>query len=201
MDHIKSHALNRAPGLMQRFREYFGVDLQQLPQMSDQEWGQIADRANDMKRLTEALPILEQHFETLIQGQLQYEEFSRKVLKEAEKAGKKIDKAVMDAWLTDRGYAKHLQLMRQKAGLDANLQDAEFASLADLNQMDFQTALQLVRMKHQRQAAQIQQRVPDAVRSMQQAEQQRQDTQRRNDLLTKGTRGVMGRVASFFGGR
>lgn len=204
---IHSEVLGQAKGLMARTRQITGVDLNRLAQMSDEEWGQIADRAHEMKRLVDALPILEKHFETLIQGQLQYEEFVQRVLKDAEKAGKKIDKLVMDAWLLDRGYSQHQQLMRQKAGLEANLQDAEFSSQINLNQLDFNTALQLVRLKHQRQADQVRQRIPETMRQMEFAEQQRLANQKRRDLLTYGSRGNPSkrnwgdRISSFFTGR
>ncbi|MDX2099668.1 MAG: hypothetical protein SFW36_17965, partial [Leptolyngbyaceae cyanobacterium bins.59] len=144
MTTIKSHALSKATGLSKQFRNYFGLDLSRIPQMSDQELGQLADRASEMKRLMEILPILEQHVETLMSGQMQYEEFMQRTLKAAEKSGKKIDKLILDAWLAERGYSKHQQRMRQKAGLEAGLQDAQFASLGDIDRLDFQSALRLV---------------------------------------------------------
>lgn len=194
---IKSQALAKAPGLSKQFRNYFGVDLSRIPQMSDQELGQLADQVNDMKRLMEILPIIEEHLQALITGQVHYEEFVTRTLKAAEKAGKKIDKLVLDAWLADRGYAKHQALMRQEAGQEAGLQDAEYASMADLSKLDFQTALRLVKMKHDRQTRQIQQKIPDAIRSMDESERVRKEAQQRKELITKGTK--FGRVASFFG--
>jgi hypothetical protein len=56
---IASHILPHAQQLHERARRYFNIDLSRLPQMSDQELAQYADRAIAMKRLREMLPILE----------------------------------------------------------------------------------------------------------------------------------------------
>lgn len=197
---INSQVLGQAKTLGNRFQQITGVDLARLPQMSDQELGEIADRAHAMTRLREVLPILEKHFQTLLQGQVEYEQFCERVLKEAEKSGKAIDKAMMNAFLADRGYQKHLQLMQQKSGLQSQLQDARFASQVDLANLDFKTALQLVKLKHDRSVAQINQKVPMAQANLQRSEELRQIRQQRMDLVNNGTKGTLGRVKSFFGG-
>lgn len=197
---INSQVLSQAGSLVNLFQEMTGIAPGQLAEMSDEEWGAIADRAHEMKRLVDALPILEKHLQTLISGQLQYEEFVQRVLKETDKAGRKIDRAMMDAFLLDRGYQQHLQLMRQQTGLQSQLQDAELASQVDLAKLDFKTALQLVKLKHDRESAQINQRIPQSLERMKQAEANREASQRRKDLLNNGTKGLGHRFKSFFTG-
>lgn len=203
---ITSHSLPGAGALVGKLQQYFGIDLQRLPDMSDEELGQIADRAHEMKRLVELLPILEKHFEVLISGQLAYEEFVNRVLKDADKAGRKIDKLMLDSWLLNRGYQQHQAQMKQSAGLGAMVQDAEHASAMNLNQLDSMTALKLVRLRHQRKEAQIKDKLPEAIRAMQFQEQQRIANQQRRELLTNGTqarsrKGWGQRMSDFFGGR
>ncbi len=201
---IESHSLGHARTLKSMANRYFGIDLGRLPEMSDQELAQFADRAIAMKRLRSVLPILEKHFTELIQGQAEYESFIQRTLKEVEKSGKKIDKAVLDAWLLNRGYDQHLKLMNQKAGLEANKQEAEFRSEFDLNQLDFQSALKIIHLRHQHQARQIQGRYPQTVRQLETREKQRLEAEQRKELLTYGTagrpgKGVWARGGSFFG--
>jgi hypothetical protein len=195
---IKSHSLASAKILTGVASKHFGIDLARLPEMSDQELAQYADRAIRMKKLREVLPILEQHFTELIEGQAAYEEFIAGVLKQVDKNGKKIDKAIVDAWLLDRGYTKHLHLLAQKGDMGASLQDAEFRSSSDLNNLDFSTALKIIHLKYQNQAHQIGEKVPKAIHGMQVADKLRQEKEARKDLLTHGTTGKPG--GSFIGG-
>lgn len=73
------------PMLASMAQQYFGIDLHRLPEMSDEELGIFADRAQEMESLLEALPILERHFKTLIEGQTKYEQFISSVQKEEAK--------------------------------------------------------------------------------------------------------------------
>lgn len=190
---VQSHVIPHSSNLVKRAQQYFGIDLNRLPQMSDQELAQFADRANAMKRLRGMLPILEKHFTELIEGQIEYDQFIQRVLKQVEKGSKTIDKAVLDAWLTDRGYTKHLQLMNQQAGLGANKQDAEFRSQYNLNQLDFNSALRMIHLRHRNQQQQIQERVPKAMADMQRQEHLRKEAEKRRELLTYGTQGKPGK--------
>ncbi len=202
---IQSHSLSQAKTLANQAIRYFGIDLARLPQMSDAELAQFADRATAMKRLRSILPILEKHFTELIAGQAEYEQFIQTILKAVEKSGKKIDKALLDAWLLNRGYDQHLRLMNQKAGLETAKQEAELRSELDLNQLDFNSAIRLIHLRHQNKAKQIAERYPQTLRQMETAERLQLESEQRKDLLTYGTAGKLGkgaawgRVGSFFG--
>lgn len=202
---IQSHSLGHAGKLTQRASQYFGIDLTRLPQMSDQELAQFADRAIAMKRLRSILPILEKHFTELIEGQVEYEQFIARVLKQTENGSKYIDKSILDAWLLSRGYDKHLQLMNQKAGLEATRQDAEFRSEFDLNRLDFSSAMRLIHRRHRNRTKQVGEKIPNAIRQQEIQERLRKEGERRRELLTYGTAGKPGNsffqnVRSFFAG-
>lgn len=190
---ITSHIVPHSRSLVSQAQKYFGIDLARLPQMSDRELAQYADRATAMKRLREVLPILEKHFAELIQGQVEYEQFIQRTLKEVEKGSKTIDKSILDAWLADRGYTKHLQLMNQKAGLGAQKQDAEHQSQISLNELDFNSAIRLIHLRHRRQQKQIGEKVPRAMQEQAIQEQLQQQADDRRELLTYGTQGKPGK--------
>ncbi|MFM7448537.1 MAG: hypothetical protein ACKO24_08065 [Leptolyngbyaceae cyanobacterium] len=200
---IQSHSLPHAKTLVDRAGRYFGIDLTRLTEMSDGDLSQFADRAIAMKRLRKLLPILEKHFTELIEGQMEYEAFVQRVLKQTEKGAKAIDKNILDAWLLSRGYDKHWQLMNQKAGHGAAKQDAETRSELDLNKLDFNSAIRMIQLKHQNRAKQIEQKVPNAIADMKRQDEIRQAEQQRVELLTYGSAGkpggAMGRVARFLG--
>lgn len=189
---VKSHSLDQAGILKGVASKHFGIDLARLPDMSDQELAQFADRAIRMKKLQEVLPILEQHFTALIEGQVAYEEFISRILTQVAKGGKKVDKAILDAWLLDRGYTKHLQLLAQKGDISASLQDAELQSGMNLANLDFNAALRIIHLRHQNQAHQIGEKVPRAIHGMQAADKLRQESQQRKELLAYGTAGKPG---------
>ncbi len=203
---IRSNVVGHAPNVAASILRYFDIDLHRLPEMSDQELAGFADRAHQMKQLRKVLPILEKHFEELIEGQLEYEQFIQKFLKTGGAAAQKIDKGILDAWLLSQGYNHHLKLMGQQANLGTQKQDAEFQSQFSLNQLDFQTAMQIVKLRRQSGQQRIREKVPQYLYGQQIAEQQRLKEQQRRDLLTYGTQNQPQRksffqnVASFFGG-
>lgn len=202
---IQSHLLPHAGALVERANRYFGIDLARLPSMSDNELALFADRATAMNRLTEVLPILEKHFTTLIEGQVEYEAFVQRVLKQVSKGSKQIDKSLLDAWLLSKGYDKHLQLLNQKAGHGIAKLEAEHRSEYDLNRLDFQSAIKLIHLRHHNKAKAIGERVPQARRQLQVQDALRQQAERRKELLTYGTAGKPGKgfwrsVKDFFVG-
>ncbi len=196
--HVQSLVLPHAGALTERANRYFGIDLAALPTMSDHELAAFADRATAMTRLKEILPILEKHFTTLIEGQVEYEQFVGKVLKQVEKGSKQIDKSLLDAWLLSKGYDKHLQLLNQKAGHGMQKLETEFRSEYDLNRLDFQSAIKLIHLRHQTKAKAIAEKMPQARRQIVIQEQLRQQNETRKELLTYGTAGKPGK--GFWGG-
>ncbi|MEP0799058.1 hypothetical protein [Funiculus sociatus] len=169
-------------------KNYFGIDLERLPEMSDQELAEFADRAQAMERLIEVLPILEKHFKTLIQGQVAYEQFVANVQRDALAAAKNIDNQILSVFLAGKGYQDHLKLMSDKARHGVLKLQSESRSELALERMDFQTALQLVQRRHQAKALRIQEKIPLMERRESLSEQVRQEREARKDLLTNGTR-------------
>ena len=200
---IQSHVLPHAGALTERASRYFSLNLAALPSLSDSELVQFADRATAMTKLKESLPILEKHFTTLIEGQVEYEQFVQRVLKQVEKGSKQIDKSLLDTWLLSKGYDKHLQLLNQKAGHGMERLNAEYRSEYDLNRLDFQSAVKLIHLRHQNRAKAISEKVPQAQRQLQVQEALRRQAETRKELLTYGTAGKPGKgfwhgVKDFF---
>ncbi|MBE9128209.1 MULTISPECIES: hypothetical protein [unclassified Coleofasciculus] len=192
------------PMLASMAQEYFGIDLHRLPEMSDEELGSFADRAQEMESLLEAIPILERHFKTLIEGQTKYEQFIASVQKEVAKNAKSIDKSFLDVWLTSKGYQNHVKQMGQKAHHGLRKLDTEHRSAVGLELLDFNTALQLVTHRHRRRAKDIRDKVPLQVERERLNDALRQQTQYRKDILTYGSKakgkGFWGNLKDFFSG-
>jgi hypothetical protein len=201
---IHSNVLPHASNVAGAIHRYFGIDVHGLPNMSDQQLAEFADRAREMKRLREVLPILDRHFQELIEGQLEYEQFIQKFLKVGGAAAQKIDKGVLDAYLLSIGYTNHLKLMSQESAQGMQQLNAELQSAMSLNDLDFQTSLKLVQLRRQNRQKQIRERIPNYLQQQQRSEQQRLATKQRRDLLTNGTErsgnGIWNRVSSFFSG-
>ena len=170
-------------------KKYFGIDMEAVVSMSDDELSDYATRANEMKRLLEVLPILEEHFNTLIEGQIVYEEFNRRVMKSATAAGKKIDAAIVETFLSNRDYTLHGNEMSQKVSLGMQRQDNSHQSSMNLGQMDFQSALSISAMKHAARSKDIANKLPIAQRQMEIDAQRRAEQQDRTELLKHGNAG------------
>ena len=201
----KVHAIDeRLAGLT---KSYYNIDLKRIPEMTDQELAEFADRAQAMDRLIEVLPILEKHFSTLIQGQVKYEEFVANTQKEAAAGAKKIDQKILDVFLVSKGYENHLKLMGDKARHGVLKLESESRSALSLERLDFQTALKLVQRRHQISARRTQEKIPQMERREALAEQTRRESEERKDLLTNGTRsssdkkGFWQSVGDWFSGK
>ncbi|MEW6498595.1 MAG: hypothetical protein AB1589_39775 [Cyanobacteriota bacterium] len=187
----KVHSLDK--NLVGLTKNYFGIDLAELSNMSDQQLAEYADRAQAMDRLIEVLPILEKHFKTLIEGQVIYEQFVANVQKDAATAAKKIDQQILNVFLAGKGYQQHVRLMGEKAANGVRLLDAEGRSALMLERMDFQTAMQIVARRHQSSARRIQEKIPLMERREALAEQVRKEREERKDLITNGSRSSAGK--------
>ncbi|OUC15340.1 MAG: hypothetical protein B0A82_07620 [Alkalinema sp. CACIAM 70d] len=195
---IHSHVAPHGGAALRSVNRLFGIDLARIGEMSDLELAEFADRAKRMKDLQQILPILEQHFEALIQGQLEYEQFVQRILKAGTTAAKQIDKTVLDAWLADQGYRSHLQHLNQEAHRKIGIMRAEQQSQQALGELNFQTTLQLIAMKHRRAERKEQERIPIARTKMMVDNLQANQQKRRMELLTHGTQGAHGRGIGWF---
>ncbi|MEP0755712.1 hypothetical protein NDA03_26370 [Trichocoleus sp. Lan] len=180
------HALDKT--LAGLTKNYFGIDLAELPNMTDQQLSEYTDRVFAMKRLIDVLPILESHFKTLIEGQVQYEQFVANIQKDAAAAAKKIDQQILNVFLVGKNYQQHIRMMGEKTANGVRLIDAEGRSALTLERMDFQTALQIVARRHQSKASQIQEKIPRMERREALSEEARKEREERKDLLTNGSR-------------
>jgi hypothetical protein len=178
---------NLNPKLAALANSYFGIDLQNLDSMSDEQLAAYADMARDSERWLEIIPILEQHFQKIMQAQLAREQFYAAVQKAATNAGKQIDKAILQTFLAAKGYDLHLRQMSQKAHNGAARLDADHRAAVSLELKDFQSYLQLVQWRHQRQEKAIAQRLPQAQSHAELAEAQAEQKAYRKNLLTQGT--------------
>lgn len=191
------------PKLAALTNRYFGIDLDNLDSMTDEQLAAYADMAKDAERWMEIIPILEKHFQKIMEGQVSREQFYASVQKAAAQAGKRIDNSILQTFLASKGYDIHLQLMSQKAHNGAAKLDADQRSAVALELKDFQSYLQLVQWKHQRSSKQIDQRLPQAQRNAQIQEAEAEAKQYRRDLLTQGSAAAnqnRQRRGGFFGG-
>jgi hypothetical protein len=195
---VWSNLLPKGGALVRMSQRYFGIDLDRVVSMSDDELSQYADRAKEMKRLTEVLPILEEHFQTLIEGQIAYEEFNRRVMKQATAAGKKIDAAIVETFLNNREYTLHGNEMSQKVSLGMQRQDNAHQSALNLGQMDFQSALSIAAMKHSQRAREISLKPSIAQKQLELDEIRRNEQGDRRELLKHGSSGTQGRGVGWF---
>ena len=186
---VWSNILPSGGALRSMSRKYFGIDLDRVTTMSDSELSQYADRASEMKRLTDVLPILENHFQTLIEGQIAYEEFNRRVLKQATAAGKKIDNAIVETFLANQDYVHHGVEMSQKTQLGMQRQGIADQNTLNLGQMDFQSALTIMAMKTQQRQREIALKPYQARQQLDLDVARRAEHQDRVELLKHGNRG------------
>ena len=195
---VRSHVAKFGGSPLRSISHYFGIDLEQIGNLSDRELAELADRAKRMKDLREIIPILEQHFTELIEGQLEYEQFIQRMLKAGTAAAKKIDKASLDAWLLDKGYQLHVAQLGSEADRKTQQMQAEHDASESLANLSLQTTLSIVAMRRRRAEETDGKRLPTATAQARVAEMQTTHKKRRMEYITHGSNGAHGRGVGWF---
>lgn len=168
-------------------KDYFGIDLAQLPHATQEELIKYADRAKAMEEMRAILPILEKHFMTLIHGQIEYEQFLGQVQKEIQKGARTIDKLSLDAWLLAKGYTAHVGVLGQKAKSGEQKIELEKTNTIELDELDLSTYIQLANRRQQQRSKEINAKEGDTQKRDDLAAKKREETKQLRNLLLNGS--------------
>jgi hypothetical protein len=102
-------AFDTAPEMQGLFNSYFKIDLAQIPLMSPEELGELADKAAEAKYFSDNREKIEKHIKNLIDGIVDYNEFVAACVKSGAAGMKKIDKSTLDVFLGMKDYQINTQ--------------------------------------------------------------------------------------------
>lgn len=133
---------NNAPQVHQLLKTYYGIDFEQLPAFTPEEFAALADRAEQAKFFSENLDKIEEHIKTYIKGVIDYNEFVSRCVRVGVAGIKKIDKTTLNTFLEWKGYEAHTKKLASDSDVEQRLLEQDLANYQDLAEYTLNAALQ-----------------------------------------------------------
>ncbi len=176
-------------GLLQT---YYGsmFDLSAIPNMSPDQLGELVSWLKQCEWMDEHLEVLEKHFKSYIQRQVNFNQFVARVSKDGLSGAEKIDKAGLDIYLAAKGYQVNSQKLGHKRDNEVQLLEQNFENYKLLEDYNLEASFRAMTLKLQKQKALI-----DAKPDQQAAQETERlaiqsEKQRIKNLLTYGTQSL-----------
>ncbi len=181
-------AFDTASEMQGLFKSYFKIDLAQIPLMSPEELGELADKAAEAKYFSDNREKIEKHIKNLIDGIVDYNEFVAACVKSGVAGMKKIDKSTLDVLLGFKDYQLNTQKLAKDADIWEQKKNQEFNNYIDLAEYDLNISLQIMAAQMERKKLQLDGKPSEAeaeeLRRFEESEQRRYC----NELISYGTR-------------
>ena len=181
-------AFETAPEMQGLFKSYFHLDLAEIPLMSPEELGELADKAAEAKYFSDNREKIEKHIKNMIDGIVDYNEFVAACVKSGVAGMKKIDKSTLDVFLGLKDYQINTQKLAKDSDIWQQKKNQEFSNYVDLAEYDLNVSLQIMAAQMERKKLEL-----DGKPASSEAEDLRrfeESEQRRycNELISYGTR-------------
>ena len=181
-------AFDTAPEMQGLFKSYFKLDLAQIPLMSPEELGELADKAAEAKYFSDNREKIEKHIKNLIDGIVDYNEFVAACVKSGAAGMKKIDKSTLDVFLGMKDYQINTQKLAKDSDIWQQKKNQELTNHIDLAEYDLNISLQIMAAQMERKKLELDGKPAEAeaeeLRRFDEAEQRRYC----NELISYGTR-------------
>ncbi len=181
-------AFDTAPDMQGLFNSYFKIDLAQIPLMSPEELGELADKAAEAKYFSDNREKIEKHIKNLIDGIVDYNEFVAACVKSGAAGMKKIDKSTLDVFLGMKDYQINTQKLAKDSDIWQQKKNQELTNHLDLAEYDLNISLQIMAAQMERKKLELDGKPAEAeaeeLRRFEESEQRRYC----NELISYGTR-------------
>ena len=181
-------AFDNATEMQGLFKSYFKIDLEQIPLMSPEELGELADKAAEAKYFSENQEKIEKHIKNLIDGIVDYNEFVAACVKSGVQGMKKIDKSTLDVFLGLKDYQINNQKLAKDSDVWQQKKNQDFTNYIDLAEYDLNISLQIMAAQMERKKLELDNKPSEAeaeeLRRFEDSEQRRYY----NELISYGTK-------------
>jgi hypothetical protein len=181
-------AFENATEMQGLFKSYFKIDLAQIPLMSPEELGELADKAAEAKYFSDNREKIEKHIKNLIDGIVDYNEFVAACVKSGVQGMKKIDKSTLDVFLGLKDYQSNTQKLAKDSDVWQQKKNQELTDYVDLAEYDLNISLQIMATQMSRKKLELDNKPASAdaeeLRRFEENEQRRYC----NELISYGTR-------------
>ena len=183
-------ALSLHPEAGALLQSYYGIDLTALPQMSEDQLGELVDFLRQSEWIDTHLEKLKSHFAKYIDRQVTFNQFVAEVTKAGLKGAEGIDKAGLDTYLAVKGYTKNSRKLGHKADVEGKRLSADLENYVQLENYSLEASLKSMALKLANSREEIDSR-PDKAAAQQEIQRTIKAEKDRIGLLIQyGTKGA-----------
>lgn len=174
-------------GILQAY--YPAIDWSNLANLTPDDLALMRDKVNQFNWFIENLGEIEDLLKTYIDNQVTFNEFKGRLVKDGFKGAEKIEKSVLDIFLSHQGYTRNRQKLAKQSDTAVALMDAELQHAFDIEEADLNTSLQLAAIRKAKKMEELAQKPGQVEANELFNADQRQIKQAIKDKIKYGTAG------------
>lgn len=126
---------------------YPAIDWGNLASLTPDDLALMRDKVNQFQWFVDNIKEIEELLKTYIENQVTFNEFKGRLVKDGFKGAEKIEKSVLDIFLSHQGYTRNRQKLAKQSDTAIALMDAELQHAFDIEEADLNTSLQLAAIR------------------------------------------------------
>ena len=174
-------------GILQAY--YPAIDWNNLPNLTPDDLALMRDKVNQFQWFIDNLNEIEDLLGTYIDNQVTFNEFKGRLVKDGFKGAEKIEKSVLDVFLSFQGYTRNRQKLAKESDNAIAFMDAELESAFEMEDASLEASLRVAAIRKAKKLEELKQR-PEQVELLEQINSsQRALKQSIKDRIKYGTAG------------
>ncbi|MBD2770967.1 hypothetical protein [Iningainema tapete] len=174
-------------GILQAY--YPAIDWNNLPNLTPDDLALMRDKVNQFQWFIDNLNEIEDLLTTYIDNQVTFNEFKSRLVKHGFKGAEKIEKSVLDVFLSFQGYTRNRKKLAKESDNSIALMDADLESAFEMSDASLETSLRIAAIRKAKKLEELKQRPEQAELLEQINSEQRALKQSIKDRIKYGTAG------------
>lgn len=174
-------------GILQAY--YPAIDWNNLPNLTPDDLALMRDKVNQFQWFIDNLNEIEDLLTTYIDNQVTFNEFKGRLVKHGFKGAEKIEKSVLDVFLSFQGYTRNRKKLAKTSDNAIALMDADLDSAFEIEDASLDASLKVAAIRKAKKLQELKAR-PEQVEALEEINlQERQLKQSIKDRIKYGSAG------------
>lgn len=171
-------------------RSYYpAIDWENLSNLTPDDLALLRDKVNQFQWFIDNLAEIEDLMTTYIKNQVTFNEFKGRLVKEGFRGAEKIEKTVLDLFLSFQGYTRNRKKLARESDNAIALMDADLDSAFEISDASLETSLKVAAIRKAKKLQELKTR-PEQVEALEEINlQERQLKQSIKDRIKYGSAG------------
>ncbi|MUH00644.1 hypothetical protein F7734_53600 [Scytonema sp. UIC 10036] len=168
---------------------YPAIDWENLPNLTPDDLALLRDKVNQFQWFIDNLSDIEDLMTTYIKNQVTFNEFKGRLVKEGFRGAEKIEKTVLDLFLSFQGYTRNRKKLARESDNAIALMDADLESAFEISDASLEASLKVAAIRKAKKLQELKER-PEQTELLEEISlQERQLKQSIKDRIKYGSAG------------